>query len=291
MTYLQLAAHLFLLLFWARFWVKPKQAFYFNPFLSGTTRFIDGLIQFLRPALRFPECLMPLVLLLLFWVFQTIFFARFGDVWNMSFGGFYFSPPDESLSWGMQFAYSGLLSAQLLLGAWTLYVLTRLIARPNRTTRAQEAFAFFMAPFSWLPCLLQLLVVLMLHFGLVYAVIHIGAVPHIGQEERFTGGPLSDQFLKTGALALLSFSNGLDILLYALFFFWAGAFSSWLLGNTFLMMICQENIEVLVGRFKRNPSTITGGLDFSLLIFSIVVYHLANFVQSRLGNVILAPPL
>jgi len=298
MTYLRLAAHLFLLLLWTRLWVKPEREFYFNPFLSGATRLMDSVVGFLRPALMLPDRLTALVLLLLFWVFQTIFFAQFGGTWNLSLGLIHFTPPSESLAWGMQFAYSGLHSAHVLLQMWTLYFFVRLITPPNRTTRAQEAFTFFMNPFSRLPLLAQPVVLLALHFALLVVVIRIGAIPFAVEDivrkeakaipELFTGGHILVQVLKTGWLTMLSFTNGLQTLIWTLIFFLLGGMAMMLFGANLPTIICRESVDVLLGRFARNPTSV-GGFDFTPMFFVIVVSLLSGQLQATLYSLILMP--
>ena len=297
MTYLQLTAHVFLLLFWMRLWCRPAQEFYFNPFLSGTARFIDGIIGFLRPALMLPERLTALALLVFFWAFQAMFFARFGEAWELALGLFHFAPPEETLPWKMQFAYSGITTAWFLLQAWTLYFLARLISAPNRANRAQEAFTAFMNPFSRLPLPLQPFVLLALHFALMHALLRTGAVPHtidFAQEqitaipELFAGGRLLTCLLRTGLLALDSFACGFETLVNTLMLFIFGGLIAMLFGMKLPALICQESIDVLMGRFARKPKP-GGGFDFSPLIFFIVANIISAQLHLILNKLILLP--
>ena len=299
MIYLQLAAHLFLLLFWTRCWVKPEHSFYFNPFLSGTARLVDTVLGFLRPALRLPDRLAAVMVLALLWAFQVMFFARFGKPWQLTLGLVQFTPPTESFAWGLQFAYSGLYTAEFLIQAWTVYFFSRLIAAPNRTTRAQEAFAFFTAPFSRLPLPLQPLLLLALHAALVFAVIGAGALPHfldIAQDEGkaippeiFAGGSGWAQ-TKILWLALMSFASGLQTLMYTLIFFLFGGLAAVLFGAKTPALICRESADVLLGRFARNPATIGGGFDFTPVLFIIAVSLINGQLQMLLGHLILMNP-
>ena len=298
MTYLQLAAHLFLLLFWTRFWVRPEQEFYFNPFLSGTTRLIDGIIGFLRPALMLPDRLMALVLLVLFWAFQAVFFVRFGKAWHIAFGMVYFAPPEEALSWGTQLACSGLRSAQFLLQVWTLSFLVRLISPPTRTTRAQEVLAFLTSPFSRIPLLAQPLVLMALHVGLVLAVLRTAALPSVvdivqgettGIQHVLAGGSALGQLYHTGLLALMSFVSGLEALLYALVVFLFAGLATMLFGAKGPAIICRESADLLMGRFARNASSASGGIDFTPLFFIIIVNLISHYLQTGLGRLVLLP--
>ncbi|MCL1920192.1 MAG: hypothetical protein FWG50_03800 [Kiritimatiellaeota bacterium] len=294
MTYLQLTAHLFLLLFWARLWVKPDQAFTFNPFLSGTTRLVAVTLDFLRPALRLPDRLTALLALLFFWAFQVMFFAQFGTAWCMTFGLVQFAPTTETLAWRAQFFYSALYSAQFLIEVWTLYFFTRLIAPPNRMTRAQEALTFFMSPFSRLPTFLQPIVLLALHAALVFAVTRTGAVPFFDLEQEgknipsnlFVDGSLMAQ-VRILLLALMSFASGLQTLMYTLVFFLFGGLAAMLFGLQLPALICRESVDVLLGRFSRG-SAAAGGMDFTPVLFMIVVNIISSQLLTLLQNLMLA---
>jgi len=298
MTYLQLTAHLFLLVFWMRLWVKPRESFSFNPFLSGPGRLGDTVVAFLRPALGLSDRAAPLVLLAFLWVFQAMFFARFGKAWHLSFGMVQFMPPQETLAWGIQFAYSALHSAQFLVQAWTVYFFTRLLAPPNCSTRAQEAFAFFMNPFSRLPLLVQPLVLLALHLALAFAVIRMGALSHVGLPKQdatlfvsgaFTSGHVLRQSVATGCVAAMSFANGLETLIYSIIFFILGGLVMVLAGAQTLSVIFRESVDALMGRFARNPAATGGGLDFTPILFIFVVSFINGNVQVLLSRLLLMP--
>ena len=298
MTYLKLIAHLFLLLFWTRLWVKSKQAFYFNPFLSGGARLTNAIVGFLRPALRLPDRPAALALLLFFWVFQALFFVKFGKPAKVSFGLVSFAPDGDPVAWGMQFAYSGLWSAQFLLHVWSLYFFARLIASANRATRAQEAFTFFTSPFSRLPLLVQPVVLLALHAALVVTVIRTGATPFAVEDilrgdavavpELFTSGPALTRLVKIGWLAVMSFTNGIQALFLTLMFFLMSGIIMMLSGAKLPTAICRESADVLMGRFARK-STPGGGLDFSPVLFVLGVSLLSGHLQATLCKLILMP--
>ena len=300
MTYLQLAAHLFLLLFWARLWVKPADAFSFNPFLSGPTRLTDNVLGFLRPALPLPGRLTPLAALALFWTFQAMFFARFSREWTMTIGVMQFTPPEGALSWGTQFAYSGLYTAQFLILAWTVYFFTQLIARPGHENRAQEAFTFFTAPFSRLPLFLQPFVLLALHAALAVTVVRVGTLPNLVELVQEAGGKSLPPEVFAGAsvlthakiicLALMSFTSGLQTLMYTLIFFLFGGLAAALFGAKTPMSVCRESADVLLGRFSRNPAATGGGFDFTPVLFIIAVSFISGQLQLVLIRLIQTPP-
>jgi len=298
MTYLQLAAHLFLLVFWTRVWVKPAQSLTLNPFLSGPLRLGDTIAGFLRPALGLPDRMTALALLLFFWAFQAMFFIRFGTAWRISFGLIHFRPPGEDLAWGMQFAYSGLRSAHLLLQAWTLYFFTRLIAPRDRSARAHEAFAFFMSPFSRLPLVLQPFVLLALHAAFAFAVLSTGVLLSTGVAQGDAGRPVHalamdgsalSLLLKVGLLAMMSFASGLETLIYAIIFFILGGLALTLFGAQFLSTVFRESTDVLMGRFARNPAVTGGGLDFTPMIFVFAVSFISGNMQVLLMKLLRLP--
>jgi len=294
MTYLQLAAHLFLLLFWTRLWVKPAPSLTSNPFLSGPLRLGERIADALRPALGLPDRMTALALLLFFWAFQAMFFIRFGKAWQISFGFTHFVPPREELAWGMQFAYSGLRSAHVLLQAWSLYFFTRLIAPRDRSARAHEAFAFFMSPFSRLPLAFQPLVLLALHAALAFALFSAGALMSSGLlqegEVRHTYALVmkspAELVLKVGVLALMSFASGLETLTYAIIFFILGGLALMLFGAQFLSAVFRESTDVLMGRFARNPAAAGGGLDFTPMIFVIAVSFISSNIHLMLRKLL-----
>ena len=70
MDYLIYVFNLLLLLFWIRLWSAPAKEFYFNPFLSGTVKFTDSVLAFLRPVLNMPEQAAALVVMLFVILFR-----------------------------------------------------------------------------------------------------------------------------------------------------------------------------------------------------------------------------
>ena len=293
MTFLQLVAHLFLLLLWTRLWVRPQQEFYFNPFLSGPTRLMDTIIGFLRPALMLPERMTALVLLLLFWAFQAVFFIRFGNTTWQLFGQAPLTPSDESLSWVVRLAYSGLRTAQFLLRVWTIYFFVRLIPPPpTRVTRAQEVFTFCTRPFSWLPLLVQPLVLFALYFALVFAATRTGSVIHFVRGEQSIPGIVVDgtvwaQFLKIGTLALMSFIAGLQMLIHVLIFLVLGGLTATIFGAQLFRAICNESVDALLGRFARKL-VFAGGFDCTPLVAIIVLDVLSSAILVSLIKFLLS---
>jgi hypothetical protein len=299
MIYLQLIAHLLLVLLWVRFWVKPANEFYFNPFLSGTTRLMDSILNFMRPVLMLPDQAAALVLLAFFCIFKTLFFLRFGSGVLLSFGTiFAFVPNPEQDAFPLQILYGALQFGLFLVRLWTLAFLVRLIAPPNRVTRAREAFDFFTRPFSLLPTPVQPFILLGLHFCFTITMLNLGFIPAtlpgLIQEPQanaadlfLTGNPLL-LLLKTGWLSLMSFGDGLIWLNNALVLCLAGSFLSLMFGWKTFMIICTEGIEVFLGRFTRRQ-TATSGIDFTPIVFYFIVYTIYSVIQIGLYNLIASP--
>jgi hypothetical protein len=299
MIYLQLIAHLILVLLWVRFWVKPANEFYFNPFLSGTTRLMDAILNFMRPVLMLPDQVATLVMLAFFCVFKTLFFLRFGNGVILSFGTiFAFVPDPERDSFSLQILYGVLQFGFFLVRLWTLAFFVRLIAPPKRLTRAREAFDFFTRPFSLLPTPVQPIILLGLHFCFTITILNLGFIPStlpgLVQEPQanvadlFLTGQPHLLLLKAGWLSLMSFGEGLIWVNNALILCLAGSFLSLMFGWKTIMVISTEGIEVFLGRFARRQ-TATSGIDFTPIIFYFIVYILYSMIQMGLYNLIASP--
>lgn len=299
MIYLQLIAHLLLVLLWLRIWVRPANEFYFNPFLSGTTRFIDSILNFLRPVLMLPDQGVAFVLLAFFCVFKTLFFIRFGDGVTLTFGTiFAFAPDPQNSAFPLQVLYGTLQFALFLVRLWTLAFFGRLIAPPKRLTRAREAFDFFTRPFSLLPFAIQPFILIGLHFCLTITILNLGFIPSTltvliqqplaSATDIFQMGHPLLLLLKTGWLSLMSFGDGLMWVNNALLLCLLGSFISMLFGLKTIMLICTEGIEVFLGRFSRRQPA-TGGVDFTPIIFYFIVYTFYSMIQIGLYNLIASP--
>lgn len=299
MLYLQLLFNLFLLLFWVRIWVRPVNEFYFNPFLSGTTRLVDRILNFLRPVLMLPDQVASLFLLTFFSLFKTLFFMRFGGGVTLSFGTlFSFAPNPQHTSFGFLVLFGALQFALFLVRLWTLYFLVRLLARPTRLTRAAEAFAFFCRPFSLLPFLMQPFALLFLHFCLTAVIVSLGFIPSVlstlmpdapapAADLFLAGHPLA-VFLKLGWLSLMSYADGLMWMNNALLLSIVGSFLSMIFGLKTVMLICAESVDVILGRFSRRQ-TATSGIDFTPMIFFFLVNFIYGLIQAGLYQLVTSP--
>lgn len=299
MAYLSFIFNAILLLFWVRLWSPSAGEFHFNPFLSGTVRLTDGVLAFLRPVLALPEQAAALVVLLFAMVFKTLMMARLGVTWTLSFGVDYlFTPPTEGPQWRALLLFSTYHFALFLLNLWCVYLLTELIARPGKASRASEAFGYFARPFSRLPLLAQPVVLALLHLALVFAVTRTGILSFVNpltHENRaaelspFIAGPPLFQFLRTAWLAALAMADGLEILIRALFVLIVGNLGAALFSLQGPMLVCHEAVELLLGRFARGP-TLTGvGFDFTPLIFFFVVDMIYRGTCLGLSNLIHLP--
>jgi hypothetical protein len=283
------ALHIAALVFWVRLWSAPAREFYFNPFLSGTIRLTDSIFAFLRPVLFMPERAAALFLLVFVLVFKTVVAWRFGDEWLIRIGqGFAFAPPPAKNQAVSLFLFNTLQTAVFILRLWTVYLLVRLIAPPARTSRAGEALAFFVRPFSYFPFLLQPIVLLALHGALAVILVHVCVLKQSVMQDAqgpinpFQTGPLYAQVLKMGWLAVLSFSDGLMFLTRGLFVLIITSFGAALLQARGAVIICSEGVELLLGRFARRGGA-GMGLDFTPLIFFFVV----DLLYSSIGRVLI----
>lgn len=298
MDYLILSFNILLLLFWIRLWSAPAKEFYFNPFLSGTIKFTDSVLAFLRPVLYLPEQAAAVVILLFVILFKTLLLLRLQVPWVIKLGTFFhFSPIVVGDKMSGLLLFSILHFAAFLLKLWTVYLLVRLITPPFRSNRATETFDFFARPFSRLPLLAQPVVLLALHAALAFTVSHVGVVSTITQitesakpvaASPFLAGPLFAQVLKTGWLAVLSFADGLSMLTRALFILILGNLAAAVLQARGAVIICSEGVELLLGRFARNRVG-GAGFDFTPLIFFFVVDMMYNSICLGLFNLIHSP--
>lgn len=309
MDYLLYAFYIVMLLFWIRIWAVPAREFYFNPFLSGTVRLTDSVLTFLRPVLMLPEQIAALVVMLVILLFKTLLFWRLGECWSVIIGeAFEFTPRVQGERFAPFFVFSLLQAAVFIIRLWTVYLLVRLITPRERSTRATEALAFFSRPFSLLPFITQPLVLLALHVTAAFALPRLGLLHASGdmllQTERlmqsgaqaqnitlrnlFLTGPLLGQLLKTCWLAAISIADGLMFLMRLLIILIIGNIGAALLQARGLMIICNEGVELLLGRFaRRNPTA--AGLDFTPLIFFFVVSLLYNSICRVLYQLIHSP--
>ena len=281
--------HIAALIFWVRLWSAPEREFTFNPFLSGTMRLTDSVFAFLRPVLFMPERAAALAVLLFVLLFKTVFNWRFGGEWLIRIGqGFAFAPLPAVNHAVSLVLFSTLQTAVFILRLWTVYLLVRLITPPFRSTRASEALAFFVRPFSYVPVLLQPFALLALHGVLAFTLTHAcvstqSPMPAAGQPlNPFMSGPLYAQFLKTFWLAVLSFSDGLMFLTRGLFVLIIANFGAALLQSRGAAILCSEGVELLLGRFARRGGT-GMGFDFTPLIF----FFVADLLYTSIGRVLL----
>ncbi|HPB10198.1 MAG TPA: hypothetical protein PLT74_02975 [Kiritimatiellia bacterium] len=281
--------HIAALIFWVRLWSAPAREFYFNPFLSGTMRLTDSVLAFLRPVLFMPERAAALAVLIFVLLFKTVVTWRFGGDWLIRVGqGFAFAPLPAANRAVSLVLFSTLQTAVFILRLWTVYLLVRLITPPFRSTRASEALAFFVRPFSYVPSMLQPLALLALHGALAFTLTHIcvltqSPMPDTGQPlNPFITGPFYAQILKTCWLAVLSFCDGLMFLTRGLFVLIIANFGASLLQARGAAIICSEGVDLLLGRFARRGGT-GMGFDFTPLIF----FFVADLLYTSIGRVLL----
>jgi hypothetical protein len=308
MDYLLYTFHIATLLFWIRLWSAPSREFYFNPFLSGTTRLTDSVLAFLRPVLALPEQAAALIVLLVILLFKTLLIWHLGGEWLIRIGlSFEFAPRMAGDRLAPILLFSALQTAVFIARLWTVYLLVRLITPAGRATRAAEALAFFVRPLSRLPLLAQPVVLFALHILLAFLLSRTGtlhaasgllqlaeqtsagaALPETAALNPFLSGPLYAQALKTGWLAALSVADGLMLLTRSLFILILANLGAALLQSHGATILCSEGVDLLLGRFARRGGA-GAGFDFTPLIFFFVVDLLYNSVCQSLYRLIHSP--
>lgn len=298
MSYFILFFNILVLFFWVRLWSAPAREFYFNPFLSGTVKLVDSVLAFLRPVLYMPAQAASFCIMLFIMIFKTVALYRLNGGWDITIGTYFnFSPPAAANPAVAITLFSFMQTALFLIRLWTVYLLVRLITPAFRTSRALEALAFFCRPFSWTPFILQPLVLLALHGATALILVRTGVLgipPHPLAEPRavtaspFLQGPFALQLLKTAWLAMLSFSDGLMLLTRCLFALIIGNLLAAVMRAPGLLLICNEGVEMLLGRFARRGAA-GMGFDFTPLIFFFVIDLLYNGICQALFRLIHAP--
>lgn len=295
MDYLIYAFDILVLLFWVRLWSAPEREFYFNPFLSGTVKFTDSVLGFLRPVLALPEQAAAMAVMLFIILFRTLLLFRLNVPLTITLGTYFqFSPAVTHGKAISLLLFNFLDLAAFLFRLWTAYLLVRLITPPFRETRASEAFAFFTRPFSRLPVLAQPIILFALH-GVLAIVLSRTAALHIAgpaltpsqavTASPFLQGPLYLQVLKTGWLAALSMADGLLFLTRGLFILILANLGAALFRAQTLLLICNEGVELLLGRFAQR--SVGGmGFDFTPLIFFFVADLMYNSICRMLYELI-----
>ncbi|NLC79929.1 MAG: hypothetical protein GX748_01950, partial [Lentisphaerae bacterium] len=202
--------------------------------------------------------------------------------------GFAFAPLPAANHAVSLVLFSTLQTAVFILRLWTVYLLVRLITPPFRSTRASEALAFFVRPFSYVPAMLQPFALLALHGVLAFTLTHACVLTQSPMPDAdrplnpFIAGPLYAQFLKTCWLAVLSFSDGLMFLTRGLFVLIVANFGAALLQARGAAVICSEGVDLLLGRFARRGGT-GMGFDFTPLIF----FFVADLLYTSIGRILL----
>jgi hypothetical protein len=301
MDYLLYVFHIAMLLFWIRLWSAPSKEFYFNPFLSGTTRLTDSVLAFLRPVLALPEQAAALAVLLFVLLFKTVMFWRLGGEWDLRVGMvFSFAPHPHGDGFAPVLLASVLQAALFFVRLWTVFLLVRLITPAGRATRATEAFDFFARPFSKLPLIAQPVVLLALHLLLAIAITQTSAVtvePLLAKavgttlpaaSDLFTADPVFVRVLRIGWLAVLSFADGLMVLTRGLIILIIGNLGAALFRSHGAMVVCSEGVELLLGRFAKRGAT-GAGFDFTPLIFFFVTDLLYKSICGALFKLIHLP--
>jgi hypothetical protein len=279
-----IASDLLLLLFWVRLWTNPEQEFYFNPFLSGPMRLVDGTTSFLRPILPFvPERAICLLILAFGLVFRAALFFRLGFPWSITLGAaFPFTPRVEGLPGALAFSLLDFLF--FIARFWSLYLLVQLLTPVLRRDRATQAFHYAALPFSLLRRWAQLIVLVAVHLILVREADLYGKLAMPAVQAGLTlpplalglGAELSD-LLRLGWLTAASVADGLLALRTCLLAFVFGGLAATLVQNPGLRQVTQEALDVLLGRFSRRP-LLVGMFDLTPILFFVAINLIHGFL-------------
>ena len=270
-----IATDLLLLLFWVRLWSLPERELYFNPFLSAPTRLTDRVIDFLRLVLPLPGRFVSLVVLAFLLAFRAVVLNHFAAQWPWSvrLGAFMiFTPRVADLHGALIFSLLDFLF--FVARFWGVYLFVQLLTPVLRRDRASEAFHVAALPLSALRGWLQVLLLVTAHAFLVYELAVVGAVRMDLPKEMASlaaGAGLAPvhRLLYHGWLTALSIADSLQAAEACIVAFFVGGFAAFFLQNPLLNAVCNEGINVLLGRFARR--LLVGMFDLTPLIYFFVV--------------------
>lgn len=269
---------LLLLLFWMRLWSLPERELYFNPFLSAPTRLTDRVLDFLRPVLPLPGRLAALLVLTFLLAFRAVVLNHFAAQWSWSIrlGAFMvFTPQAPGLHGALIFSLLDFLF--FVARFWGVYLLVQLLTPVLRRDRASEAFHVAALPLSALRGWLQVLLLVAAHAILVYELVAVGIVRMELPREMapLTAGASlapTHRLLYHGWLTALSIADSLQAAEGCIVAFFLGGFAAFFLQNPLLNAICNEGINVLLGRFARR--LLVSLFDLTPLVYFFVVDRL-----------------
>jgi len=277
---------LLLLLFWVRLWTISEREFHFNPFLSGPMRLVDGVTSFLRPILPFvPERAISLLILMFGLAFRAVLFFRLDFPWRLTLGAiFAFTPKAEGLTGALVFSLLDFLF--FIARFWSLYLLIQILTPVFRRERASQAFHYAAQPFSLMRRGLQLVVLVAVHLILVHEASIYGhfGMPSLPTTPAFSTltlnvGPAVAEWLRLGWLTAASVADGLLAMRTCLLAFVFGGLAAALVQNPGLRQVCQEAMDVLMGRFGRRPLQV-GLFDFTPILFFVAINLIHGFLAS-----------
>jgi len=282
------ATHFLALLFWVRLWSQPDHEFYFNPFLSAPTRLTDRVIDFFKPVLPLPGKLMALLILGFLLVFRTVAIHYFNPDWNwpIRLGEFLvFTPKTEGLDGLLIFGFLNFLF--FIVRFWGVYLLIQLLTPVLRRDRASEVFHVAALPLSALRKWAQVLLLVVTQALLIYemnifGVMHVTIAPEISSLAGMSSFTMAINqchdfpLLYHGWLAAISIADSLQAAVSCLMVFLIGGFVAFFLHNQLMLVVCNEGVSVLMGRFSRR--TQVGMMDFTPLIAIIALRILYSLV-------------
>jgi uncharacterized protein YggT (Ycf19 family) len=279
---------LFLLL-WVRLFADADREFYFNPLLSGPMRLVDRVFAFLRPVFGpLNGRIVAFLLLAFFLAFRGTAAGMAGADWTLDLGLTCSRRlPAEKTSSSLLFSAVDFL--QFLVRLWGLALFVALITPSHRDDRASTAFRFYLLPLSALPRLPLAVCVVLLNGLLVIVFQHVGVPLSAGELPE--GLPLRDvridwdqpapALAQLGWLTACSLADVLLVARGAMLLLVLIALLAAMMQNPGLQQICNEGIQVLLGRFSRRPLAV-GLFDLTPIVYFLVLNLVYGFTIALL---------
>jgi len=291
MNTMMLATNVLLLVLWIRCQPKGAEDFHFNPCISGPTRWVDGLLDFLRPVFPVPLGGIAAILFVVTVVLRAALCRYFS--WNpaIAVGTFFtFEPP----SWSIEnlVAYSLLDAGFFLARFWAMMLVVRmLVAAGASRGRVLDALCFAARPFARVSLPVHAFSVMLAHLALVGCLYtSTASVPPevIGRDGApfvvvLQTGELPVKVLRMAWLAAVSVSDGVGFLRGALMFALFGSLVGMILRRAALAVICSEMVQTLMGRFARGTNSMPGGMGIDLT--PLIFFFVLNLVYGAIAGV------
>ena len=287
MNFLSTITNLIMIILFVRLCAQPDRETFFNPFVSASNSKVNRITDILSPLLALPERAIIVLLLLFVFLFKSLLVARLGQQVGVSFGeAFKCVPPPNAAVKPYLLVFSFLESISFLLKFWSFHFLTTLIATPLRSSRTSQALNYYTQPYSKLPFIFKPFFLVGAHIILAFIATNLGVLTtnalQPNQEASLTTAIITSSFpiniIKTAALGVLAFVQGISVMISALFACIIGSLLATFMRRPAVMLFCREGTDLILGRFANNRAVQTG-LDFTPLIFFIVANLIYNAVN------------